>query len=223
MESETLSLATASSSDSGCTYFQEMKRSFSRPQPAQAPFAQEAVEGNIDVDDDHAALGFQQVDVVDHLGAAAVHVEDRLAHQVLVQQHPAGLIDEGGIAVAALGRLDEDGVGVDLHHALPGNQFGRVAPAVLDIDARGLGIRLLEAKDQVGELAEAVADLARADLAARATPRNSRKLKSFPDAAGIEALGGHFPADMAMGHPPAFSLQTNWETTQKPRKSWTSR
>ena len=102
MESETLSLATASSSDSGCTYFQEMKRSFSRCKPPRPHLPQEAVEGDIDVDDHHAALGLQQVDVVDHLGPAAVHVQDRLAHQVLVEQHPAGLVDEGRILARRL-------------------------------------------------------------------------------------------------------------------------
>ena len=34
---------------------------------------------------------------------------------------------------------------------------------MLDVDAGSLGIGLAEAEDQVGELAEAVADLARAD------------------------------------------------------------
>ena len=72
---------------------------FDGPEPAESPFAEEAVEGDIDVNDDHAAFDFEQVDVVDDFGAAAVHVEDGLAHQMLVQQHPAGMIDEGGILV----------------------------------------------------------------------------------------------------------------------------
>ena len=55
------------------------------------------------MDDDHAALRFQQVDVVDHFGPPAVHVEDGLAHQVLVEQHPAGMIDEGRILLAVSG------------------------------------------------------------------------------------------------------------------------
>ena len=100
-------------------------------QPPQAPLPQKPVEGNIDVDDDHAAARFQQMHVVDHLGAAAVHVEDRLAHQVLVEHDPAGLVDEGRILVAALGRLDEDGVDVDLDDPVTGDQLGRLSPTVL--------------------------------------------------------------------------------------------
>ena len=110
---------------------------------------------------DHAALGLQQVDVVDHLGPPAVHVEDRLAHQVLVEQQPAGLVDEGRILLAALGRLDEDGVGVDLDQAVPRDELGGLAPAMFEVEAHGLGIRLAEPEDHVGQLAQAVVDLAR--------------------------------------------------------------
>ena len=124
------------------------------------------------MNDDHAALRFEQMNVVDDFGAAAVHVEDGLAHQVLVQQHPAGMIDEGGILVAGVGRLDEDGVVVDLHHAIPGDELGRVAPAVFDVDADGLGIGLAERKHEVGQPSDAVLDLAGADGAIQAGRRN---------------------------------------------------
>jgi len=43
-------------------------------EPAKPPLAEETVEGNIDVDDDHAALRFQQVYVVDHFGTPTIHV-----------------------------------------------------------------------------------------------------------------------------------------------------
>ena len=118
-ERRRVSVATASSSDSGWTYCQEMSWSLHQAQPAQAPFAQEAVERDVHVDDDHPALGLQQVDVVDHLGPPAVHVEDGLAHQVLVEQDPAGLVDEGRVRLAAFGRLDEDGVVLDLRPPCP--------------------------------------------------------------------------------------------------------
>ena len=69
------------------------------------------------------------------------------------EQHPARLVDEGRILVAASGGWTKIGVVVDLDHAVPGDELGRLAPAVLEIDADGLGIRLAQAEDQVGQLA----------------------------------------------------------------------
>ena len=129
---------------------------------AQAPPPQEAVEGNIDVDQRHAALGLQQVNVVDHFGPPAVHVEDRLAHQVFVEHQPAGLVDEGRVVLAALGRLDEDRVGVDLDQAVEGNELGWLAPAVRQVQAHGLGIRFAEPHHDVRQLAQAAVDIAQA-------------------------------------------------------------
>ena len=127
------------------------------------PLAEKAVERNIDVNDDHAALRFEQMNVVDDFSAAAVHVQNRFAHQVLVQQHPTGMIDKGRIFIALGRRLDEDGVVVDLDDPIPRDKLGRVAPAVLDIDADGFGIGLAEAKHQVGHASDAVLDFAGAD------------------------------------------------------------
>ena len=53
------------------------------------------------MDQDHPPFGIEQVHVVDHLGAPPVHVQNRLAHQVFVEQNPAFLIDKARIRRAA--------------------------------------------------------------------------------------------------------------------------
>ena len=200
--SETRSVAVTSSSESGCTYFQEMNTSFKQVEAAQAPAPQEAVEGNIDVHQHHAALRLQQVDVVDHLGPPAVHVQDRLAHQVLVEHQPAGLVDEGRILVAAFRRLDEDGVGIDLDQAVEGNELGRLAPAMFEVQADRFGIRLAEPEDDVRQFAQAVVDVALAHRAGPPTAKNSgsgslsrRPSRTGEPAAGLDGVDMAAPCD----------------------------
>ena len=89
-------------------------------QPAQTPFAQKTVEGDVHVAEQHVAFSCQQVNIVDHFDAPAVHVENGPSHEVLVDEKPAFLIDKGRIG-AAFGRRDEDGIILDALHLVPGN------------------------------------------------------------------------------------------------------
>ena len=112
-------MATASSSESGCTYFQEMKRSFSRRNPPSPHFRRKPLK--------EMSTWTTTIRPLDSSRWTSLTTSVRrpsmsrivLPIRCSFEQHPAGLIDEGGISVAAFGRLDEDGVGVDLHHAIP--------------------------------------------------------------------------------------------------------
>jgi hypothetical protein len=104
------------------------------------------------VDQDHPPFGIEQVHVIDDFRAPAVHVQNRLAHQVFVEQNPALLIDERRIrSAAAFIGVDEDGFLLNAHDLFPGDEFRGVAFAVLDVDPDRLGIRLGQPEDQVGE------------------------------------------------------------------------
>ena len=114
------------------------------------------------MDDQEVSPRLQQVDVVDDLRPPAVHVQDRLADQVLVHQEEARLVDEGRVPVA-FGRLHENRVVVDLDHPVPRDELGRLAPAEFHVEAERLGIRIGHPEHEVRQAAEAAADLAGAD------------------------------------------------------------
>ena len=118
---------------------------------------------NVHVNQDHPPLALQQVNVVDHLDPPAVHVQDRLAHQVLVDQQPARLVHERRVLLPLLGGQDKDRVLLDPHDSFPGDHLCRLAPSVADEDADGLGVRLGHLEDQVGQLADAEGPAALAD------------------------------------------------------------
>ena len=80
-----------------------------------------------------------------------------------MHQDPAGLIDEGWIAIAGFGRLDEDRIILDANDPVPGDELVGLSPAVVDEDAEGFGIGLGQLEGQVAELADAVLDLAGTD------------------------------------------------------------
>ncbi len=100
---------------------------------------------------DHSALREQQVNVIDHFGAAAVGVQNGLPHQMFIQQNPTFLVVEWRIRVAGFGRRDENGFILNPHDLLPRNEFAGTSLAVFDIDPDGLRVGLGKPKNQVGE------------------------------------------------------------------------
>src|SRR3974377_1858018 len=102
------------------------------------------------------------MNIIDHLDTPHVHFKDCPAHEVIVQQNPAWLIDEGWVPLGP-SRDNKDRVILDPKDFLPRNKLGRLAPAVLYVNTLGLRIGVLEGKRQICDLADAIPDLSRAD------------------------------------------------------------
>lgn len=102
----------------------------------------------------HPSLAFQEVNVIDDLYAPAVHIQNCLAHQVLIDKQPARLVHERRILLALLRRLDNYGILLELDDPVPGNQLAWFSPAVVDVYANGLRVRFSHTKYQVGEFSD---------------------------------------------------------------------
>ena len=98
--------------------------------------------------------------VVDDFRASAVDIQNRLPHQVLVQQNPARLIDKRRKRLSVFCRADENRVLLDLAHLVPGHELVGLAPTVIDQNANRLGVRVGHSEDQIGYLSNAVLDFA---------------------------------------------------------------
>ena len=113
------------------------------------------------MDDDHSALGVEQLDVVYHLGAPAVHVENGPPHQVVVEEQPALLIDKGRIPSAAVRPVDENRVILNLDHLVPRNELVGLPATMFDVKAGGVRVGFSEAENEVGDLPDLPVVLAR--------------------------------------------------------------
>jgi hypothetical protein len=153
------------------------------------PFAQKALKGDVHVHQDHPALGEQQVNVVDHLGAAAVRIQNRLPHEVFVEQNPAFLVVEGRIRVAGLGGRDEDGLVLNPCHLPPWNKFAGTALAVFDVDSNGLRVRFGKPKNQVRQPAILAVGLVTANPAMEELGK-IEQLKRFKSGRLVGGIGG---------------------------------
>ena len=158
-------------------------------QPAQAPLAQEAVEGGVHMDNDHPALGIEELDIVHDLRAPAIHVENGAAHQVVVEEQPALLIDKRRIRRAVLVWRDENRVVIDFDHLVPGNELIRMAAAVLDVQPHRVRIGLGEVHHEVGQLPDLPVELAGADPATDQL-REEDELEGLVGRGGSHGLSG---------------------------------
>ena len=114
------------------------------------------------------------MNVVDHFGAAAIHVENGFAHQVLVQQNPAGLVHKGRKGPRGLPRGGGGWIGWVYKNKIffnagdlaPGDELGGFAPAVVNENSHRLGVRFGDFEGQITDFADAVLNIADTDRSA---------------------------------------------------------
>src|ERR1700730_3514971 len=132
-------------------------------EPLKTPFTEKAIKRSIDMDDDHPALGIEELHVIYDFCLAPIHIQNCATDEMVAQQNPTFLINERGIRFPILRRCDENRIIINLHDFFPRDEFIGPAHAVFDINSNSIGKWLRQPKDQVSDFPDSLVDLSGAN------------------------------------------------------------